>query len=132
MTTHSVESKRTDKNEFQSVIGGVVKRLRGLGAQEVYLSKHPAEGYGNDEFYKSIGLITCYEDFPSELLVANKHITLVANPFNSTLIMCDYLKLLDHIKTVVSYWPANAPYKSQRIKMIENLLDKYSICHYII
>lgn len=132
MTTHSVESQRTSKNEFQSLIGDVYTRLKDLGAQEIYLSKHPAEKYENDEFYKSIGLNTSYQGFPSELLVANKNIKFIGNPFNSTLIMCDYLKLLHHIKSVVSYWPVNAPYKVQRIRMAESLLLKYHADHYII
>tara|TARA_B100000767_G_scaffold32688_1_gene27919 strand:+ start:18358 stop:19332 length:975 start_codon:yes stop_codon:yes gene_type:complete len=132
MTTHSVESGRTSKNEFQALIGEVYNRLKSLGAQEIYLSKHPTEKCVNDEFYKSIGLNTSYQDFPSELLVANKNITFIGNPFNSTLIMCNHLKLLNHIKTVVSYWPINAPHKLQRTSMIESLMLKYDADHYII
>ena len=132
MTTHSVESGRTSKKEFQSLIGDVYNKLKDFGAQEIFLSKHPTEKYENDEFYESIGLNTLYQDFPSELLVANKNITFIGNPFNSTLIMCDHLKLLKHIEMVVSYWPVNAPHKAQRTQMIESLLLKYTANHHII
>lgn len=130
MTTHSVESKRSSKDDFENVIKNVVFKLKDLGVRDIYLSKHPAEHDLNNSFYQSIGLITEYKDCPSELLVANQNITVIANPYNSTLIISDYIKLLGNIEVVVSYWPLNAPHKDERVRMIEKIVQKYTIQSY--
>lgn len=132
MTTHSVESGRMVRSEYHQLITDVYLKLRELGVKNVYLSKHPAEKNSNDGFYNKIGLILTYQDYPSELLIANKDITYIANPANSTIIMSDYFKHLDEIDAVVTYFPANSPYKDARIRMIDKVLSKYSAEHYVL
>jgi len=132
MTTHSVESGRMVRSEYHQLITDVYLKLQELGVKNVYLSKHPAEKNSNDGFYNKLGLILTYQDYPSELLIANKNITYIANPANSTIIMSDYLKHLDEIDAVVTYFPANSPYKDARIRMIDKVLLKYSAEHYVL
>ena len=132
MTTHSVESKRMSKSEYHKLIKDVYSKLIELGAKDVYLSKHPSEKNTNDNFYNKIGLITSYQDYPSELFVANKNITYIANPINSTIMMSDYLRHLKEIDTVISYIPKHSPYEKERIKMIDKVLSKYSAQHYVL
>ena len=120
MTHHTVESGRMSRDKYQSLITNVYSKLTELGAKDVYLSKHPSEKSSNDDFYKKLGLITTYQNYPSELLVANRNIIYIANPTNSTIMMSDYFKYLNEIVAVVSYRPKNSPYKDERIiKMID-------------
>jgi len=132
MTTHSVESGRMAQSEYHQLIKDVYSKLQGLGVKDVYLSKHPAEKHSNDDFYNKIGLITTYQDYPSELLVANKNIAYIANPMNSTIIMSNYFKHLNDIDAVVSYYPKNSPYKDERIRMVDKILSKHSAEHYVL
>jgi hypothetical protein len=132
MTTHSVESGRIEQSEYHQLITDVYLKLQELGIKDVYLSKHPAEKYSNDNFYNKIGLISTYQDYPSELIIANKGITYIANPLNSTIIMSNYFKHLNEIDAVISYYPKNSPYKEERIKMIDKILSKYSAEHYVL
>ena len=73
MTTHSVESERMSKSEYRQLITDVYSKLKELGVKDIYLSKHPAEKHSNDDFYNEIGLNAFYQDYPSELLVANNN-----------------------------------------------------------
>lgn len=132
MTTHSVESGRMEKSEYHQLITDVYSKLHGLGVKDVYLSKHPAEKHSNDDFYNKTGLIATYQDYPSELLVANKNIAYIANPMNSTIMMSNYFKHLNEIDAVVSYWPKNSPYKDERIRMVDKILSKHGIEHYVL
>ena len=132
MTTHAIESKRMSKSEYHKLIKDVYSKLIELGAKDIYLSKHPSEKNSNDNFYNKIGLIASYQDYPSELLVANKNIAYIANPINSTIMMSDYFKHLNKIDVVISYLPKNAPYKNERVKMIDRVLLKYSADHYVL
>ena len=132
MTHHSVESGRMSKSEYRQLITDVYSKLKELGVKDIYLSKHPAEKHSNDDFYNKIGLIASYQDYPSELLVANKNITYIANPINSTIMMSDYFRHLNEIDTVISYLPKNSPYKNERVKMIDKILSKYSAKHYVL
>ena len=132
MTTHSVESERMSKSEYHKLIKDVYLKLIELGAKDIYLSKHPSEKNSNDNFYNKIGLIASYQDYPSELLVANNNITYIANPINSTIMMSDYFQHLNKIDTVISYLPMNTPYKNEKVKMIDRVLLKYSAEHYVI
>ena len=132
MTTHSVESGRMAQSEYHQLITDVYSKLQGLGVKDVYLSKHPAEKHSNDDFYNKTGLIATYQDYPSELLVANKNIAYIANPMNSTIMMSNYFKHLNEIDAVVSYWPKNSPYKDERIRMVDKILSKHSAEHYIL
>jgi hypothetical protein len=132
MTTHSVESERMSKSEYHKLIKDVYSKLIELGAKDIYLSKHPSEKNSNDNFYNKIGLITSYQDYPSELLVANNNITYIANPINSTIMMSDYFQHLNKIDTVISYLPMNTPYKNEKVKMIDKVLLKYSADHYVL
>jgi len=132
MTTHAIESKRMSKTEYHKLIKDVYSKLIELGAKDIYLSKHPSEKNSNDNFYNKIGLIAFYQDYPSELLVANKNIAYIANPLNSTIMMSAYFKHLNEIDAVVSYYPKNSPYKDERIKMVDKILPKHSIEHYVL
>ncbi len=132
MTHHSVESERMSKSEYRQLITDVYSKLKELGVKDIYLSKHPAEKYSNDDFYNRIGLTTSYQDYPSELLVANKNITYIANPINSTIMMSDYFRHLNEIDTVISYIPKNSPHENERVKMIDKVLSKYSAEHYVL
>ena len=131
MTHHSVESERMSKKDHRQQITDVCSKLKELGVKDIYLSKHPAEKYSNDDFYNKIGLIAFYQDYPSELLVANKNITYIANPINSTILMSDYFRHLNKINAVISYIPKNSPHENERVKMINKVLSKYSAKHYV-
>ncbi len=132
MTSPSVESGRMSISDYHKLIKDVNLKLKELGVENVYHSKHPAESHSNDEFYNSIDFVETYKDFPSELLVANKSIAYIVNPLNSTIMMSDYFKHLNEIDTVISYYPKNSPYKYQRIKMIDKILFKHNIEHYVL
>jgi hypothetical protein len=132
MTTHSVESGRMPQSEYHQLITDAYSKLQELGVKDVYLSKHPAEECSNDDFYKKTGFIASYQDYPSELLVANENISYIAHPMNSTITMSNYFKHLNEIDAVVSYFPKNSPYKDERIKMIDKILSKHSIEHYVL
>jgi len=132
MTTHSVESGRMAQSEYHQLITDVYSKLQGLGVKDVYLSKHPAEKNSNDDFYNKTGLIATYQDYPSELLVANKNIAYIANPMNSTIMMSNYFKHLNEIDAVISYIPKNSPHENERVKMIDKVLSKYSAEHYVL
>jgi len=132
MTHHTVESERMSKNEYRQLITDVYSKLKEMGVKDIYLSKHPVEKYSNDDFYNKIGLIAFYQDYPSELLVANKNITYIANPINSTILMSDYFRHLNEINAVISYIPKNSPHENERVKMINKVLSKYSAKHYIL
>jgi len=132
MTTHSVESERMSNSEYHKLIKDVYSKLIELGAKDIYLSKHPTEKNSNDNFYNKIGLIASYQDYPSELLVANKNITYIANPINSTIVMSDYFNYLNKIDVVISYLPKNVPYQNEKVKMIDRVLLKYSAEHYVL
>jgi hypothetical protein len=132
MTTHSVESGRMAQSEYHQLITDVYSKLQGLGIKYVYLSKHPAEKHSNNDFYNKIGLIATYQDYPSELLVANKNIAYIANPCNSTIMMSNYFKHLNGIDAAVSYYPKNSPYKDERIKRVDKILSKHGVEHYVL
>jgi len=132
MTTHSVESERMSAGEYRQLILNVHSKLKELGIKDIYLSKHPDEKCSNDDFYSEIGLILSYQDYPSELLVANKNITFIANPINSTIMMSDYLKHLNEIDSVISYCPKNSPHMESRIKMVAKILAKYDANHHVL
>ena len=132
MTSHFVESGRMTQSEYQELIRNVYSKLKELDVKDVYLSKHPAEKHSNDNFYNEIGLILTYQDYPSELLVANKHISYIANPLNSTIMMSYYCKQLKKINGVVSYYTHNSPFIDERIKMIDEVLSSQRIKHYVL
>lgn len=132
MTSHSVESRRMSSSEYHQLISNAYLKLKELGIKDIYLSKHPDEKYINDDFYNNIGLITTYQDYPSELLVANKNISYIVNPINSTIIMSDYLNHLNEIDAVISYYPKNSPHMEARIKLIAKILAKHDIDHHVL
>ena len=132
MTTHSVENKRMSKKDHRQQITDVCSKLKELGVKDIYLSKHPSEKHSNDDFYNKIGLTVSYQNYPSELLVANKNIAYIANPLNSTIIMSDYFGYLNEIDTVITYYPKNSLHVNERVKMIDKILLKYSAEHYVL
>ncbi|MBT4731134.1 hypothetical protein HOB87_04125 [Candidatus Woesearchaeota archaeon] len=131
MSTHSVESKRMTRQQYQKLIEAVYLKLKEAGAMDVYLSKHPTEKNSNDEFYRKIGLILTYHNIPSELLVANKNINYIANPINSTIIISAYLEQLNGIQGVVSYIPSKSVHEKERVDIIKKILLDRSIKHSI-
>jgi hypothetical protein len=132
MTTHLVETGRMEKKEYQEFISKIFLKIKALGFQKIYLSKHPSEKHVNDRFYRNLGLDFSYTNFPSEIIIYNKNIRAVVNPLNSTLFLAKSLDLLKNIKIVASYVPLNSPLVASRVSKINELLDQEKITHHLV
>jgi len=127
LTTHSVESKRMVIADYQNLITRVYKNLKLNGANEIYLSKHPAETSINDSFYLDLGLKLEYSSFPSEFFLINNNINYIANPFNSTIIVGYQMGLLNKINYVLNFTPKKNADAQERFQIINKILLKSRI-----
>jgi len=132
MTTHSVESARMTSAEYQKLIKNVFNKLKDNGITDIYLSLHPSEKNSNNNFYRDLGMNLTFQHYPSELLVANKNITSFASPMNSTILLSHHLKLLDSIELIIAYIPNKSPHVKRGVKLISNILSKYSLTYYVL
>lgn len=133
LSTPAVEAGRMTISNYRKLITNVYLKLKDLGVNEIYLSKHPGEGTINNSFYKTLGLNFIYEKYPAELIISNKKISFIANPLNSTIINLAKTRLLgNHIISVISYLPNKRLYADRIFKMIDKILKEKNINHHYI
>lgn len=129
LTHHAVESRRLSIGEYQDLIVSVVNKIKFYGVENIYLSTHHLEGDINKEFYKSLELILIHEDFPAELFLSSEKISIIAQPYNSTPLIANFIGLLSNINTIISYKVVNSPDINSRISSIKNMTIKNNITH---
>ena len=132
MTAPTIEGGRMTKNEYQKLILTVYSKLQNFGIKKIYLSKHPSEKKMSDLLYKKLGFDFTYANYPSELIMLNKNISLIVNPINSTILMSEYFGLLNNKSNVISYVPNNSPFIDIRINKINEILSKNNVNHHLI
>ena len=132
MTAPTIEGGRMTKNEYQKLILTVYSKLKNFGIKKIYLSKHPSEKKMSDLLYKKLGFDFTYANYPSELIMLNKNISLIVNPINSTILMSEYFGLLNNKSNVISYIPNNSPFIDIRINKINEILSKNNVNHHLI
>jgi len=132
MSAPTIEAGRMTISEYHKLILVVYSRLKELDVNKIYLSKHPSEKNNSDSLYRKLGLEFTYANYPSELIMINKNISIVVNPINTTMHMAEPLGLLKNITDVISYVPAKSPYKNIRISSISKVLAKNNINHHVI
>ena len=126
LTHHAVESRRMTVEKFQSLIARIVLSIRDRGYDNIYLTRHHREGAINKSFYDSLGVNLVTTGAPAELLVASGHISLIANPYNSSVPVLYALGYLKNINCVINYEIPKSPYIAERKCEVMKILK--SLC----
>ncbi|MDG2252668.1 MAG: hypothetical protein P8K73_03385 [Methylophilaceae bacterium] len=132
MTAPTIEGGRMTKGEYRKLILLVYSKLKNFGVNEIYLSKHPSEKKISDSLYKKLGFNFRYINYPSELIMLNKNISLIVNPINSTMLMSEFFGLLKNKADVISYVPNKSPFADIRIAKINKILKNNNVNHHLI
>jgi len=132
MTAPTIEAGRMTKAEYRTLMLRVYSKLKSFGVKKIYLSKHPSEKKVSDQLYKKLGFDFKYANYPSELIMLNKNISLIVNPINSTMLMAEFFGLLKNKTNVISYVPNKSPFGDIRIANISKILNKNNINHHLI
>jgi|TARA_B110000259_G_scaffold183011_1_gene227606 hypothetical protein len=132
MTAPTIEGGRMTKAEYRTLMLRVYSKLKSFGVKKIYLSKHPSEKKMSDQLYKKLGFDFKYANYPSELIMLNKNISLIVNPINSTMLMAEFFGLLKNKANVISYVPNKSPFVDIRIANISKILKKNNINHHLI
>jgi len=129
LSHHAVESGRMRQKEYQGLIFDIVYKIKSYGVIDIYLSKHHLETSANDKFYQSLNLKSTYSKFPSELILASNNISIIAQPYNSTLLIAHSIGFSTSFKRVISYKIDGSPDIHLRKKEINKVVKDLNIDH---